>query len=201
MSNIIIAFIFISLVAAFQLLQGFRILFIQEFKRLDASPDREAFDGESPAIDHIKLDDPDANKKRGNKTFYPFKASRAFKFSVLSALSSYLLVIYFLLENKSIFILWIAFFIAYIISLSLITLLGDFYTHIVWSEEVKQRQRSTGGIKDKRYKGGFKERPTYTGYYHRDRLYTGPNYVELFNKKINQSWIWIFLSSLLVPFM
>ena len=78
------------------------------------------------------------------------------KLSTLFTLLSYSSVIYFLIENQSIFILWFVLIILYFVSIAPITILGNFYQHQEWGDDVKKRTGSIGGTKDKRYKSGYK---------------------------------------------
>lgn len=195
-------FLFVALfgIALFKLIQGFKIVFASEFKTLDESPDREKYSSRTGERYTLKLD----NLEMGIKNFYPFKASRAIKFSSLLSLLSYLYVIYYIIENQSIFsifILWFVLVILYFVSIAPFTILGNFYQYEEYSDDVEERVRSEGGKKDKRYKGGYKEKPTYSTYFYREVLYRSPDYLKLWEKNFNLSWIWIFCSTLVIPFI
>ena len=193
-------FLFVALlgISLFTLIQGFKIIFISEFKTLDKSPHRESHNASTGELYTEILEG------AGIKTFYPFKASRVIKLSSLFTILSYSYVIYFIIENQSIFsifILWFALVILYFVSIAPFTMLGNFYQHREWGDDVEQRQGSRGGVKDKRYKGGYREKPTYYTYYHREVTYLGPDYLKLWEKSFNLSWILIFCSTLVIPFI
>ena len=199
-------FLFVALfgIALFKLIQGFKIILISEFKTLDKSPHRERHNEETGELYTEILDDDVANQANGIKTFYPFKASRVIKLSSLFTILSYSYVIYFIIENQSIFsifILWFVLVILYFVSIAPFTMLGNFYQHREWGDDVEQREGSRGGVKDKRYKGGYREKPTYYTYYYREVTYLGPDYLKLWEKSFNLSWIWIFCSTLVIPFI
>lgn len=190
-------FVAVSGIALFKLMQGFKIVFISEFKTLDESPDRKKYSSRTGERYSLKLD----NLGKGIKTFYPFKASRAIKLSTLFTLLSYSAVIYSIIENQSIFILWFVLAILYFVSIAPFTTLGNFYQYQEYSDDVEEKVRSEGGKKDKRYKGGYKVKPTYSTYFYRKVLYRSPDYLKLWEKKFNLSWIWIFCSTLVIPFI
>ena len=196
----IFLFFAVSSIALFKLMQGFKIVFVSEFKTLDESPDREKYSSKTGERYTLKLD----NLETGIKNFYPFKASRAIKLSTLFTLLSYSVVIYSLIENQSIFsifILWFVLVILYFVSIAPFAMLGNFYQYQEYSDDVEKRERSKGGKKDKRYKGGYKEKPTYSTYFYRKVLYRSPDYLKLWEKNFNLSWIWIFCSTLVIPFI
>ena len=196
-------FLFVALlgIALFKLMQGFKIIFISEFKTLDESTKRERFNDKTGELYTEILDDHLSNGETTVKTFYPFKASRMIKLSTLFTLLSYSSVIYFLIENQSIFILWFVLIILYFVSIAPITILGNFYQHQEWGDDVKKRTGSRGGTKDKRYKSGYRVKPTYYTYYTREVLYKGPDYLKLWEKSFSNSWLWIFCSTLVIPFI
>ncbi len=201
-------FLFVALfgIALFKLIQGFKIIFISEFKTLDQSPNREIHNERTKHLRTIKLDDEVRNQANGIKTFYPFKASRVIKLSSLLTLLSYLYVIYFIIENQSnfsifsIFILWAVLGILHLVSSAPFTTLGNFYQHREWGD-LDKRTGYRHGKKDERYKDGYSIKPGNYTYKHREATYIGPDYLKLWEKSFNLSWIWIFCSTLVIPFI